>query len=329
MRLYNSLKGGTIMKVALSALDLIGRTPLVALDRLTEGLNGRVLAKVEYYNPGGSIKDRIALRMIEDAEKKGLLKKGGTVVELTSGNTGIGLAIVCAVKGYRMIAVMSEGNSVERRRMLEAFGAEVVLVPQVGGHRPGQVSKEDLEAVDRKTAELVKELNAFRPDQFNNPSNVEAHEFTTGEEIWEQTEGKVDIFVAIVGTGGTFVGVSRALKKHNPKIKAYAVEPANTPFIAGKEIKTTKHKLQGAGYALIPPLWQPELCDGFLTATDEEAITTARLLGTREGICAGFSSGANVACALKLAREVEKGTTIVTILCDTGLKYLSTDLYPD
>jgi cysteine synthase A len=317
------------MKIASSTIDLIGNTPLIALDRLTQGLNGRVLAKVEYANPGGSVKDRIALRMVEDAEKKGLLKKGGTVVELTSGNTGIGLAIVCAIKGYQMIAVMSEGNSIERRRMLEMFGAKVELVPQIGGYRPGQVSKEDLEAVDKRTAELTKELNAFRPDQFNNVSNVKAHELTTGKEIWQQTKGNVDIFVAIVGTGGTFLGVSRALKKRNPKVKTYVVEPANTPFIAGKEIKTTKHKLQGAGYALIPPLWQSELCDGFLMATDEEAIETARLLGTKEGICAGFSSGANVACALKLAKEVEQRTTIVTILCDTGLKYLSTDLYPE
>lgn len=316
------------MPIASSIIDTIGRTPLVALDRIAAGLNGRVLAKVEFANPGASVKDRIALRMIEDAERQGLLKPGGTVVELTSGNTGTGLGIVCAVKGYRMIAVMSEGNSVERRQMLKAVGAEVVLVPQAAGSRPGQVSREDLALVEQKTTELTKRLKAFRPDQFNNPSNADAHDTTTGEEIWEQTEGRVDVFVAAVGTGGTFIGVARALKRHNPNIQCYAVEPASAPFMAGKRIRTTSHKIQGAGYALIPPLWQPELCDGFLTATDDEAIRTARRLGKKEGICAGFSSGANVACALKLARKAAKGTVIVTTLNDSGLKYLSTDLFP-
>jgi cysteine synthase A len=316
------------MKISQSILDTVGNTPLVALDRLGEGLNGRVLAKIEYYNPGGSVKDRIGLRIIQDAERKGLLKKGDTIVELTSGNTGIGLAIACAIKGYRMIAVMSEGNSVERRRMLESYGAKVVLVPQAGKRRPGQVSKEDLELVDKKANEITKRLGAFRANQFYNISNVLAHEHTTGEEIWEQTGGKVDVFLAAVGTGGTFIGVAKALKKHNPKIKTYAVEPASAPFIAGRKIRSTSHKLQGAGYCLIPPLWQAELCDGFLTATDKEAIRTARLLGKKEGICAGFSSGANVACALKLAKEAKKGTIIVTTVNDTGLKYLSTDLYP-
>jgi cysteine synthase A len=316
------------MTIAASILETIGKTPLVALDRLSRGLNGRVLAKVEYYNPGGSIKDRIALRIIEDAEKKGILKPGDTVIELTSGNTGTGLAVVCAVKGYRMIAVMSEGNSVERRRMLELFGAKVVLVPQAGGSRPGQVTREDLELVEKKTIELTHKLKAFRADQFYNISNVDAHEYTTGAEIWEQTGGKMDAFVAAVGTAGTFIGVARALKKRNPHIQTYAVEPANTPFIAGRKVKTTKHKIQGAGYAMIPPLWQPALCDGFLTVTDNEAIRIARLLGKQEGICAGFSAGANVACALKLAKKSQKGAVIVTVLCDTGLKYLSTDLYP-
>lgn len=316
------------MPIASSILDTIGRTPLVALDRIAAGLNGRVLAKIEFANPGASVKDRIALRMIEDAERKGLLKPGGTVVELTSGNTGTGLGIVCAVKGYRMIAVMSEGNSVERRQMLKAVGAEVVLVPQAPGSRPGQVSREDLALVDQKAVELTKRLKAFRPDQFNNPSNAAAHEMTTGEEIWEQTAGRVDVFVAAVGTGGTFIGVAAALKRHNSRITCYAVEPATAPFMAGKRIKSTSHKIQGAGYALIPPLWQPELCDGFLTATDDEAIRTARRLGKLEGICAGFSSGANVACALKLARKATQGTVIVTTLNDSGLKYLSTDLFP-
>jgi cysteine synthase A len=309
-----------------SIIQTIGQTPLVALDRLCKGLNGRVLAKIEFYNPGLSIKDRIALKIIEDAENRGMLKPGSTVVELTSGNTGIGLSIVCAIKGYKMIALMSEGNSIERRRMLEAYGAKVVLVPQVGTKRPGQVSKEDLEAVDKKATELTKSLKAFRPDQFNNPSNMAAHELT-GEEIWRQSGGKVDIFVTAVGTAGTLMGVSQALKKHNPNIKAYAVEPASAPFLAGKKIRSTSHKIQGAGYAMLPPLWKPELCDGFLTVTDSEAIRMARALGKREGICAGFSSGANVAAALKLAEKVPPKTVIVTTINDTGLKYLSTDLF--
>lgn len=313
-------------KILDSITQTIGQTPLVALDRLGKGLNGRILAKIEFYNPGLSIKDRIALKIIEDAEKKGTLKPGSTVVELTSGNTGIGLSIVCAIKGYKMIAVMSEGNSIERRRMLEAYGAKVVLVPQVATKRPGQVSKEDLEAVDKKATELTKSLKAFRPDQFNNPSNTAAHELT-GEEIWQQSGGKVDIFVAAVGTAGTLMGVSKALKKHNPNLKVYAVEPVNAPFLAGKKIRSTSHKIQGAGYAMLPPLWKPELCDGFLTVTDSEAIRVARALGKKEGICAGFSSGANVAAALKLAKKVPPETVIVTTINDTGLKYLSTDLF--
>jgi cysteine synthase A len=314
------------MPISNSIIDTIGRTPLVALDRLTGGLNRRVLAKVEFFNPGGSVKDRIALRMIEEAERKGILKPGGTVVELTSGNTGTGLAVVCAVKGYRMIAVMSEGNSVERRQMLKAVGAEVELVPQARGSAPGQVSGEDLALVEQRAAELTRRLKAFRPDQFNNPSNVEAHEATTGREILEQTDGRLDGFVAAVGTGGTFIGVARVLKKHNPAIRCYAVEPATAAYLAGKKVTRQRHKIQGAGYALTPPLWDTGLCDGFLTATDTEAIRTARRLGKTEGIFAGFSSGANLACALKLARKLNEEAVVVTVLPDTGLKYLSTDL---
>ena len=315
------------MPIASSILETIGRTPLVALDRLGVGLPGRVLAKIEFFNPGFSIKDRIALQIIEDAERSGKLKPGGVVLELTSGNTGTGLAIVCAVKGYRMIAVMSEGNSVERRRMLEALGAEVVLVPQADGPRPGQVSREDLELVDRRATELTEQLQAFRADQFNNLSNVEAHERTTGAEIWEQTEGRVDAFVATVGTAGTFVGVARALKRRNPSIRTYAVEPASAPILAGKPIRSTNHKIQGAGYAIIPPLWDASLCDGYVGVSDDEAIAVARDLARREGIFGGFSGGANVAAALRLAREATPGTVIVTTVNDSGLKYLSTDLY--
>ena len=315
------------MTVLGSVLEAIGRTPLVALDRLGAGLPGRVLAKLEYYSPGASMKDRIALRMVEDAERQGLLKPGGTIVELTSGNTGTGLAVVCAVKGYQLIAVMSAGNSPERRRMLEALGAQVELVPQAPGHAPGQVSGEDLELVDRRTAELTAELGAFRADQFGNPSNVAAHEVTTGREIWEQTGGAVDVFVAMVGTGGTFVGVARALKCRKPAVRTYAVEPAGAPFLAGGPVVVGTHKLQGAGYALRPPLWEDALCDGYLAVTDEEAVETARRLARREAIFAGFSTGANVAAALCLARDAAPGTTIVTIACDSGMKYLSTDLF--
>jgi cysteine synthase A len=313
-----------------SVLDAIGATPLVALDRLSEGLPGRVVAKLEYYSPGASVKDRVALAVIEAAEACGQLRPGGTVVELTSGNMGTGLAVVCAVKGYRLIAVMSAGNSVERRRMLEALGAEVELVPQAGEARPGQVSKEDLELVEARAQELVRSLGAYRPDQFNNPHAVRAHEQTTGREIWEQTEGQVTHFVASVGTGGTFIGVARALKARNHRLRCYAAEPATAPFIAAGAgaVTNTSHKLQGTGYAMVPPLWQPELVDGFLTVTDELAVDTARRLAVREGIFGGFSGGANVAAALELARTSAAGDLIATVIPDSGLKYLSTDLYP-
>ena len=312
-------------------LDAIGGTPLVALDRLCEGLPGRVAVKLEFYGPGASVKDRVALAVVEAAERSGELRPGGTVVELTSGNMGTGLAVVCAVKGYRVIAVMSAGNSVERRRMLEALGAQVELVPQAGGPKPGQVSKEDLDLVEQRTVELVRELGAFRPNQFHNPHAVLAHEQTTGREIWEQTEGRVGAFVAAVGTAGTYVGVARALKVRSAAVRCYAVEPATAPFIAGgaAAVTNTSHKLQGTGYALVPPLWQPELVDGLLSVTDDEAIQTARLLATREGIFGGFSGGANVAAALRLARDCEPGTLIATLIPDSGLKYLSTDLYPE
>jgi cysteine synthase A len=241
---------------------------------------------------------------------------------------GTGLAIVCAVKGYRMIAVMSEGNSVERRRMLQSLGAEVVLVPQAPGGRPGYVSKGDLDLVEKKTVELAEKLGAFRPDQFMNPANAAAHELTTGEEIWEQTEGRLDAFVSYVGSGGTFVGVSRTLKRHDHSVKCYAVEPAEAPFLAGGRVTSTRHRIQGGGYAFSPPFWDETLVDGFLTVTDEEAIGCARELAMKEGIFGGFSGGADVAAALKLARESGRALRIVTVIPDTGLKYLSTDLYP-
>lgn len=312
-----------------SILGAIGNTPLVALDRIARGKPGRILLKIEFFNPGFSIKDRIALKIVEDAERSGKLRPGGTVIELTSGNTGTGLAVVCAVKGYRMIAVMSEGNSIERRRMLAALGARVELVPQASGARSGQVSKEDLDLVDRRTDELTRELGAFRADQFHNLSNVEAHELTTGAEIWKQTEGQVGVFVGTVGTAGTFMGIARALKKRRPEIRTYAVEPVKAPILAGGNVVDTRHKIQGAGYALVPPLWDPSFCDGYLGVSDDEAIDVARRLAREEGIFGGFSTGANVAAALRLADETEPGTMIVTTANDSGLKYLSTDLFPE
>lgn len=310
-----------------SILGAIGATPLVALDRLAAGLPGRVLAKIEAFNPGASIKDRVALRIIEHAERSSRLQPGTAVVELTSGNMGVGLAVVCAIKGYRLIAVMSEGNSIERRQMLAALGAEVDLVAQAGEPRPGQVSGEDLELVEARTQELVRKLDAFRPDQFNNQEGPRAHELTTGPEIWQQTGGRLDYFVAAVGTGGTFIGTSRYLKSRDPRIRCFAVEPASAPALAGGPITNTSHHMQGAGYALRPPLWDDSLCDVFLTVSDDELKTAARDLARREGIFAGASSGANVAASLRLAREVEPGQVIVTVLPDTGLKYLSTDVF--
>jgi cysteine synthase A len=311
-----------------SILDTVGWTPLVALERLSPAGGAKVLVKVESTNPGASVKDRIALQMIEDAERAGKLGPGGAVVELTSGNTGTGLAIACAVKGYRLYAVMSEGNTVERRRMLRALGAEVVVVPQAGGPRPGKVTKEDLALVEQRAIELTAELGAFRPDQFQNISNTRAHELGTGPEIWEQSGGRVDVWLANVGTAGCFIGVARALKQRNPALRAYVVEPETVPVLAGKPIADTRHKIEGTGYGAIVPLWDPTLCDGYLTVSDDEAQQTARALATREGIFGGYSSGANVAVALRLARELPPDQVIVTTVNDSGLKYLSSDLYP-
>ena len=315
------------MPVLGSVVEAIGRTPLVALDRLGAGLPGRVLLKLEYLNPGASMKDRIGLRIVESAEASGRLKPGDTIVELTSGNTGIGLAIVCAIKGYRLIAVLSEGNSPERRRMLRALGAEVELVPQAPDSVKGLVSGVDLALVEARAVELTANLGAFRADQFNNADNALAHELTTGPEIWEDTGGRVDAFCVIVGTAGTFVGVSRALKARDPRIRAYAVEPAGASVLAGRPVTSPSHRLQGAGYALIPPLWDPALCDGCLGIGDDEAIEVTRELARREAIFVGPSTGANVAAALRLARELPPGGTVVTIASDSGMKYLSSDLF--
>src|SRR5215210_863718 len=279
-----------------SIVDAIGATPAVWLDRLARGLPGRVLLKLESMNPGGSIKDRPALQCLRDAQRDGRLRPGMVVVELTSGNMGIGLAVACSIMGYRMIAVMSEGNSPERRQLLAAYGAEIELVPQAPGGTPGQVSGEDLALVERRTVELVDELGAWRPDQFANPSNPRAHQLGTGPELWEQSGGRLDAFVAIVGTGGTFIGIARALKARDNAIRCLAVEPAGAQTLVGQAV-TAAHKLQGAGYALIPPQWDAALCDGTSPIHDDDAISAARQLARREGILAGFSTGANVAAA--------------------------------
>jgi len=313
-----------------SVLGAIGRTPLVALDRLSaaEGIKPRILAKLEYFSPGASVKDRAALRMLEEAEKSGALRPGQMVIELTSGNMGIGLAVACAVKGYRFTAVMSRGNSKERWRVMKALGAKVVLVAQARGGVPGKVTGEDLARVEKKAQELTRQEGAFRVDQFKNPANPAAHRDGTAEEIWDQSEGRVDNFVAIAGTGGTFVGISAGLKKHNPNVMCFVVEPAGAPVLAGRPVTAPRHKIQGTGYALVPGIWDPSLCDGYLTVTDTEAVQTARLLASREGILSGFSGGANVAASMKLAKKLPADKTVVTVIPDTGLKYLSTDLVP-
>lgn len=312
-----------------SVLDAIGNTSLVALSRLVPPRSATLLLKLEMENPGGSMKDRIGKQIIEDAERQGRLRPGGVVVELTSGNTGIGLAIACAVKGYQLVAVMSEGNSPERRRILQALGAKLVLVPQAGSSDPGKVSKEDLALVEERTQELTRQLGAFRADQFSNESNPRAHELGTGREIWEQTNGKVTHFVVSVGTGGTFVGVSRALKARNPNVRCYVVEPKGVPFLAGKPVTNSRHKIQGTGYALRPGFWEERLVDGYLTVSDEEAIETARRLAREEGILGGYSTGANVAAALKLLPELPPEALVVTVASDTALKYLSGDLFEE
>jgi cysteine synthase A len=310
-----------------SIVAAIGNTPAVWLDRLTAGLPGRILLKLESMNPGGSIKDRAALQCLRDAEADGRLGPDTPVVELTSGNMGIGLAVACAVMGRRLIAVMSEGNSPERRQLLAAYGAEIELVPQMAGGTPGQVSGEDLALVEARTAELVAALGAWRPDQFANPSNPRSHELGTGPEIWSQAGQSLGAFVAIVGTGGTFVGIARALKVRNAAIRCLAVEPAGAQALAGKAIVSPAHKLQGAGYAMVPPHWDAALCDGTIPIDDEEAVAMARDLARREGILAGFSTGANVAAALRLAASADPGFTVATVACDTGTRYLSSELF--
>lgn len=311
-----------------SAVEAIGDTPMVELSRLTRGVDGRILAKLEYLNPGFSKKDRIARQMIEDAEAGGELQPGQTVVELTSGNTGTGLAIVCGVKGYPFVAVMSKGNSRERARMMAALGAEVILVDQLPDSLPGQVSGGDLALVEQEAQRIVRERGAFRADQFHLESNSRAHSLHTAQEALRQTGGDFDAFCDFAGTGGSFAGCAAAFKAHNPAISCYLVEPAGAALLAGQPVTRPNHRIQGGGYSMSPlPLVKAEHVDGYLQVADEDAMLTARRLAKEEGIFAGFSSGANVCAALRLLAGAYRGKSVVVLLNDSGLKYLSTDLW--
>jgi cysteine synthase A len=311
-----------------SAVEAIGNTPLVELSRLTRDLAGRILAKLEYLNPGFSKKDRIARQMIEDAEVAGDLQPGQTVVELTSGNTGTGLAIVCGVRGYPFVAVMSRGNSMERARMMAALGAEVVLVDQLPGSEPGQVSGGDLALVEEAAQRITEERGAYRADQFHLAGNKRAHYLHTGPEIIQQSGGDFDLFCDFAGTGGSFAGCAAAFKEHNPAIACYLVEPQGAAVLAGQPVTYPNHPIQGGGYSMADlPLLDPDHVDGYLQVSAEEAIHMARRLAREEGIFAGFSSGANTAAAVQLLATSHPGATAVVLMCDSGLKYLSTQLY--
>lgn len=315
-------------KLLNSVYEAIGQTPMVTLSRIAKayGVEGNIFAKLEYLNPGFSKKDRVGLYMIEEAERAGKLKPGQQVVELTSGNTGTGLSIVCAAKGYPFVAVMSRGNSSERARMMIALGAELVLVDQAPGSPRGQVSGEDLALVETAVRRIAIERGAFRADQFNLIGNTHSHEYGTAQEMIEQTDGKIDIFVDFPGSGGTFEGCAKALKAFNSEIKCYVVEPENAAVYSGKPVTNPNHRIQGGGYSMNLPLVNRELIDGCLTVTDEEATEFTRALAKYEGAFCGFSSGANVCAAVKLLRQHPGKNTVLT-LNDSGLKYLSTDLY--
>lgn len=319
------------MNVLNNVTEAIGNTPMLHLSKIVKefGVEGNIYAKMEYLNPGFSKKDRVALQMITEAENAGLLVPGQAVVELTSGNTGTGLAIACACKGYKFIACMSKGNSMERARMMKALGAEVVLVDQMPNSVHGQVSGEDLALVEVEAQKIAKERNAFRADQFNLEACNHAHEYYTSEEMWKQLDGNIDVFVDFLGSGSTFAGCSKGLKKYNSSIKCYVVEPSTAAIYSGKEITDQGHKIQGGGYSMDLPLIDKKLIDGYIQVTDDEATNVARKLAKLEGVFAGFSSGANVCAAIKLLESSERGKNIVLTLNDSGLKYLSTDLYEE
>lgn len=306
-------------KIAKRLTDLVGNTPLLELKNYSakKGLNAHVIAKLEYFNPAGSVKDRIALAMIEDAEAKGLLQPGAVIIEPTSGNTGVGLAFVAAAKGYKLILTMPDTMSLERRNLLKALGAELILTPGADGMKGAIARAEELKVVNPGSLIL---------QQFDNPANPSIHERTTGQEIWRDTDGQVDIFVAGVGTGGTVSGVGAALKKHNPKVKIVAVEPEDSPVLSGG--KPSPHKIQGIGAGFVPKNYNPAVVDEILQVSNDDAIRAGRELAKDEGLLVGISAGAAVSAATRLARLPEnEGKTIVVLLPDTGERYLSTLLY--
>jgi len=309
-------------------IQAIGNTPLLRLDRIKAhaGLEGNIFAKLEHLNPSFSKKDRIALGMIEEAENKGLLKPGQAVLEVTSGNTGTGVALVCAAKGYRFICMMSRGNSVERVKMIEAFGGEVILVDQAPDSMKGKVSGKDLDLVEAEAERVIEEEGAFFLDQFHNSDNPAAQE-PAAEEMWRQSNGSLDFFADFVGTGGTFAGYSAALKRNNKDMRCYVVEPYGCAYYKGEIIEGAGHGIQGGGYAKEMAVIDRALIDGCVTVTHEEAVEMTRLLAKLEGVFAGFSSGANLAAAIKLLQDEEKGKNAGIVINDCGLKYMSTDLF--
>ncbi|KAA9004911.1 cysteine synthase A [Paenibacillus spiritus] len=308
-------------RIAKNLTELIGNTPLLELSRLgsEEGAQARILAKLEYFNPAGSVKDRIGYAMLKDAEERGLINKETTIIEPTSGNTGIGLAFAAAALGYKLVIILPESFSIERRKLLKALGAELVLTQ----------ASEGMAGAIRKAEELAARIgNSFIPQQFENPANPAIHKATTAEEIWRDTDGQVDIFVAGVGTGGTISGVGEALKARKPDVRIVAVEPASSPVLSGGN--RGAHAIQGIGAGFVPGNFHPEVVDEILTVKNAEAISMAQGLARREGLLVGISSGAAVCAALQIARRPEnRGKTIVTLLPDTGERYLSTELFPE
>ena len=308
--------------------EAIGNTPLVALDNITHGLKGRILAKLEMLNPGFSKKDRPALQIIRDAEADGRLQPGQTVVELTSGNMGTGLAIVCGSRGYPFVAVMSKGNSEERARMMRALGAEVILVDQLPGSVRGQVSGGDLQLVEKAAQRITHERQAFRADPFKLMGNLRSHYLHTGPELWSQSGESISVFCDFIGSGGNYAGVAKYLKEQDDSIQCYVVEPEGAAAAAGQAVTSPEHPIQGGGYSMADLKFLRDIpVDGYLEVSGKEAREATQCLAREEGIFAGFSSGANLAAALKLLKGPLSGHTIGIMICDSGLKYLSTDLW--